>query len=351
LAGLSLALLAIPIAHAQYSGKVLAPIGTTASFGQGAGGGLQVGYAFTNGTAGNAHAYMWTGTAASAVDLTPSVCANAEAIAVSGGIEAGWAFRSDVQQMHALAWSGTAASFLDLNPSGFNTSQGLAILGTTMVGCAQNQETDSNGKITTITLYHAIVWSGIGTPSYHAFDINPNGMDGSVADGISPAGQVGYAWGRSTSGNNHAIYWQTGIATDLNPQGFTMSEALGLATLYQVGYARGSSTGSLDHAFLWKSTKQSGVDLNPSGFSDSKALAIATGFEVGYGTPTGQPGTSHALVWQGTAASAVDLNRFLSKYSMVGSVATGIDTSGNIVGRAYDAAGNWYAVIWTTPHL
>ncbi len=113
----------------------------------------------------------------------------------------------------------------------------------------------------------------------------------------------------------------------------------------QVGYGSGSSTGNADHAFLWKGSAASAVDLNPSNFQASRALGVSNGVQVGYGSPTGQPNTDHALVWTGTSASARDLQRFLPE-NLIGSRATGVDSHGNIVGRAWDALDNQFAVIW-----
>jgi len=57
------------------------------------------------------HGFLWTGTAASAVDLTPDGLTGSYASAVSNGVEVGLGSNG-----HALKWTGTAASAVDLQP-------------------------------------------------------------------------------------------------------------------------------------------------------------------------------------------------------------------------------------------
>ncbi len=73
-------------------------------------------------TSGYEHALLWSGTAASAVDLNPSGIDLVYAYGISGGQQVGSGYGSATGGIiyHALLWSGTAASAVDLNPSGFD---------------------------------------------------------------------------------------------------------------------------------------------------------------------------------------------------------------------------------------
>ena len=54
-----------------------------------------------------------------AIDLNPSGFLNSHALGVSGGQQVGDGFGLATGGTHALLWSGSAASVIDLNPSGF----------------------------------------------------------------------------------------------------------------------------------------------------------------------------------------------------------------------------------------
>jgi uncharacterized membrane protein len=77
------------------------------------------------------HALLWSGTAASAVDLTPVGFSATEALGVAGGQQVGEGVGPATGgENHALLWSGTAASVVDLHaflPPGFRSSQALGI--------------------------------------------------------------------------------------------------------------------------------------------------------------------------------------------------------------------------------
>src|ERR1700722_15111910 len=78
----------------------------------------QVGYAYVSPSSGFTHAILWSGTAASAVDLNPVGTKNSEAIGVFGNQEVGDGDKG------ALLWYGTAASVVDLNPTDFGGYSG-----------------------------------------------------------------------------------------------------------------------------------------------------------------------------------------------------------------------------------
>ena len=141
-------------AAAIYTAIDLNPSGFTSSVAEGIGDGQQVGFA-ANG--GPGQAILWTGTAASALNLNPSGLGLpfSSANGVANGQQVGSAFHSNDNLNHAILWTGTAASAVDLNtflPAGFTDSEAGRI--------------DENGDI------------------------------------------VGLASGPATAGNNHAFLWE-----------------------------------------------------------------------------------------------------------------------------------------------
>src|SRR6185369_8744246 len=107
----------------------------------------------------------------------------------------------------ALLWSGTAASYVDLHPAGFRISFGRGISGSAQVGYAQ----------TSAGVNHAMLWNGTAAS---ALDLNPAGFTNSIATAIYGTTEVGSAWGPLSTDPTHAVMW-TGSASalDLTPPG------------------------------------------------------------------------------------------------------------------------------------
>jgi hypothetical protein len=88
------------------------------------------------------------------------------------------------------------------------------------------------------------------------------------------------------------------------------------------------------------------VDLNPEGFDISACWGNSGNRQVGAGHGPASQGKAHALLWFGTAASVVDLHQFLSS-DYDESVAVGVDSSGKIIGYAYNVfTGRAHAIMW-----
>lgn len=108
---------------------------------------------------GSAHAFLWRGQTSSGVDLHPSAFSDSAAYAAANGKQVGIVANSS-DTPHAVVWSGTAASYIDLQkflPSTFTSSEAKAIAPD---GTISGFATDANGQ-------HAILWiplsaSGIG---------------------------------------------------------------------------------------------------------------------------------------------------------------------------------------------
>jgi hypothetical protein len=152
--------------------------------------------------------------------------------------------------------------------------------------------------------------------------------------------QIGYGT-KANASNLHALLWHGSAASaiDLSLASWTDSVAGGAFGEYQVGYALFSGA---YHAVMWHGTAESFIDLTPPGYAIAAVYGINDTNQVGVRD-------GHATVWSGTAASAFDLHPALASLGIAftGSLATAIDSSGTIVGSAFDANGKPYAVMWT----
>ena len=136
------------------------------------------------------------------VDLTPlgfDPSARAEAYSVSGGQQVGawYGATTTANHAHAVLWSGTAASAVDLHPAGFLESRAFSTSDGQQVGWGNH----SQGGATTALLWSGSAGSVVNLHSYLSSDYT-----NSAAVGIAPNGNiVGYAF--TTQGVPHAIEW------------------------------------------------------------------------------------------------------------------------------------------------
>jgi hypothetical protein len=139
----------------------------------------QVGYA-TNATPtmqGFSHAFLWSGTAASAVDLTPAAATWAEAYSVSGNQQAGIALVNGKGLPYV--WNGTAASGQALDSGPFIFAAANATNGSRQVGY---------GRVQFNSDPHALLWNGVGSS---VIDLNPIGYFRSTANELGTTQIVG----------------------------------------------------------------------------------------------------------------------------------------------------------------
>jgi len=147
-------------------------------------------------------------------------------------------------QVHAAMWSGTAASFIDMNPPGHSTS-----------GIAGAGDGQAVGSVDGYTVSHAALW-GYGPDSFQ--DLHPAGAASSSLLDCQEGLQVGTA---SIGGQTHAGIW-SGTAEgffDLHPfvpAEFLTSSAAALeidpaGDLVVVGSGYNSVTGRQE-ALLWR---------------------------------------------------------------------------------------------------
>ena len=325
------------VAAATYTATVLNPVDFTNATGRGISIGTQGGAGDGAATGGAEHALLWSGTAASAIDLHPAGNYSSSSVwAVSGTSQAGLA---ETGYIHAMLWNGTAASAVDLNPAGMDLSRAYGVSNTNQVGLAVGNIVSGSS--------HAMMWSGTAAS---AIDLHPANFRDSTARGVSGGKQVGYGTTAGGAGFNHALLWSGTAASvvDLNPASYSTSFGYAISGTKQAGYGFPNSDSGNTHALLWSGTA-SAVDLQPSGYTQTKALGISVAGQVGYGVGTATGNRDHALVWTGTAASVVDLHSFLTGLGTTFTVshAEAIAENGAIMGWANDTSNRHYAILWT----
>ena len=344
----------------SYQAVDLNPAELTESWACGVGGGQQVGYGcYGLASSYSVRAMLWTGSADSAVDLNPYGFTWSGVEDTDGVQQAGWGRvyymvggRRPylVNYVHAVLWTGSAASAVDLNPAGFAESWAYGVGGGQQVGEGLIHYYTPKKGGSYVSQNHAVLWTGSAAS---VVDLHPAGFTSSLAYGVGEGQQVGYGSiqyntnkkGGSSVVQCHALLWTGSAASvvDLHPAGFASSGALSVAGGQQVGY--GTCTDGTQHALLWTGRAASAVDLHPAGFTSSVANGVNGVQQVGYGFDA--DGTQHALLWMGNAATVVDLNTFLPT-GFTNAVATAIDAAGNIVGYAWSSVNrdDNHAFLW-----
>lgn len=317
---------------APYTAIDLNPVGFNTSIAYDICGGQQVGSGTGNFSIGYSHALLWSGSAESKVDMQPNTSPPPTTIYATNGAQ-----QVGISNDRATLWQGTPYNVVDLHPDGFISTEAFGVCGAQQVGNGYGTATGNSP--------HAMLWNGTAG-SY--IDLNPSGFTLTYAKDTNGTQQVGYGKGTATGGNYHALLWN-GSATnkvDLNPSGFSTSYGEAMSGMQQVGSGKGSATGGNFHALLWNGTPGSKIDLNPSGFEYSEGHGTNGTQQVGLGYSPAMNGNFHAMLWSGSSSSAIDLHQYLPPDQFVKSRAYAIDSQGNIVGCAFDGAGNSHAILW-----
>jgi hypothetical protein len=330
--------LAASTASAQWTVTNLHPAGASESYGYAIGpapAGIQEGGYAT--ISNSPHAALWSGAAASFVDLNPSLASNSAVYGVSAGQQAGIATVSNVQL--ATRWSGTAAS-----------SQFLSVLESSTAYCISNGMT--GGYFVSGSSNIACHWVGTTRTT-------DNG--GSVVLGVDSPNRVGSVrTGSFPLFGSNAVMWSgaSTSATSLHPAGAANSSATSISGNQQGGRVSFTTFGP-NHAALWTGSAASFVDLHPSQATASECLAVSNGVQVGdvMMVDPNDPNMntiSRASLWTGTAASWVNLHAQLPA-NFHTSTATGVYHSGTItyiVGYGFNTTTNRNeALLWSNqPH-
>ncbi len=226
--------------------------------------------------------------------MNPQFASDSVAFGISGAQQVGQSTENG--NTHAVLWSGSAASRVDLNPPGVFFSTAYAVSGGRQVG------------LTNSGVNHAALWSGTAASRV---DLHPAGASFSECNAIGGAQQVGRVY---INGASHAALWTGSAASyvDLAPTNATYSWAYGVSANQQVGYAQINE--GTAHAAYWSGSAASHVDLGaliPGNFADSKAYAISTSGGVtsvvgyGYNRTTNR---NEAILWTRAAPCAADFN-------------------------------------------
>ncbi|MFL6286490.1 MAG: hypothetical protein ACJ74Q_25405 [Pyrinomonadaceae bacterium] len=160
------------------------------------------------------NAMLWTGTADSAVNLNPPTSGESTAYAVAGGQQVGYAFSFQ----HAMLWTGTAASAVDLHPAGYESSQARATNGVQQAGFGWVNNAAQTPR------RHALVWSGSAASVVDLNQFMPLGFTDAAATGIDAAGNV-VGWAAKGSANSHAVMWVPSDAAQNFSQGVGLSQS------------------------------------------------------------------------------------------------------------------------------
>lgn len=297
----------------------------------GVGTALAVGDGQQAGSANN-HAALWLGSAGSRVDLNPASWTQSVAAGVGGGRQVGSATRSVVcttkkgqcpggvrTEFHPFTWSGSAESAVDLTPLGlgFGAGRALATDGVQQVGIGY--------QVIGVNAFNgpfAVVWSGAADS---AVNLNPPDSSTSQAYGVSGGQQVGYGYVPS-----RALLWKGSADTkvELHPAGFESSVANATNGVQQVGsgfVGDASANVTHRHALVWSGSAESVVDLNKfltPGYTDAAATGIdAAGNVVGWASKGSSdvPANVHAVMWKPVASDAVFAQALaLSRSSITG---------------------------------
>ena len=260
----------------------------------------------------NGGAALWNGSASTYISLHPAGFLYSFATGLSGTRQVGCGDQLIVTHgggitstqagpYHALLWSGSAASVVDLQiGSGFD--------GTCALGIAGNQQVGYGLKGGTA---NAVVWNGT---SKSIVNLHPSSAyNFSQATGTDGVHQVGFATytvqvEKLRVNRAIAILWSGSAtsATFLGPTGgFQSSVANGIGGGKQVGYITNLLGGdqSIRHAFVWSSNASAGVDLHqyaPAAYVSSVANSIDPVTGVIAGSATSNPADNtqtHAVVW------------------------------------------------------
>ncbi|MDE2125223.1 MAG: IPT/TIG domain-containing protein [Armatimonadetes bacterium] len=162
----------------------LNPAGYLESAAEGVDGGVQVGWAMTS--AAVEHAMLWKGTAAGAVDLEPNLTSamGSDAVTVDAARnqQAGFVTvgTSGSYYNHAYLWSGSAASAVDMNPAGLGSSQVTAMRDGVEVGFGAVLYGQSQ----------ALLWRGTAASAVDLQAFLPAGVTSSVATSIDENGVI-----------------------------------------------------------------------------------------------------------------------------------------------------------------
>lgn len=163
--------------HGSNAWTNLSPAGALRSGAQATDGTLQGGWVdFPFGNSYVRHATLWSGSAESALDLSPTGSQGSAVLGMSPGQQVGWARPVGMLAEHAAIWSGSAQSVLDLHPIG---NPGESHLNAT-IGWAQVGWSHVPGA----SFPHAGIWFGSASSFIDLQQFLPPGYSDSYAQAV-----------------------------------------------------------------------------------------------------------------------------------------------------------------------
>lgn len=288
------------------------------------------------------HPFVWNGSAAGAVDRTPSGSVGGSIAATAGNVQVGWwwwPYQCYVGGQWYTCYSRQACMWVNgvytnLQYSGYEYSAAADTDGVQIVGSITTD--DASGNVYTRAVYK----STLGT---YWQVLHPAGASNSGASALDGNNQYGWIHTPFPGPVQHAAMWSGGAATfvDLQPPGVSRSSISGAGDGQQVGIAY---FGNSAHAGLWSDSIASYVDLNPAGASGSSATDCAGGLQVG-------SAFNHAAIWSGAAGTYYDLHAHSLPAGYSSSTANDIYIGEGgairIVGSAYHSATQrTEAILW-----
>ncbi|HXJ44428.1 MAG TPA: hypothetical protein VNH18_34395 [Bryobacteraceae bacterium] len=141
---------------------------------------------------GTYSAYLWHGSTSGAVNLNPAGFTSSLAFTTNGSQQGGYAYDSATRpSRHAMLWSGSAASALDLSSAPWFDTEVRALSATTQVGDGYEGVFSEPGA----PIRHALAWSGSAASMIDLNIFLPPGFNNAVANAIDADGNiVGHAW-------------------------------------------------------------------------------------------------------------------------------------------------------------
>ena len=207
---------ACSVASAQWTVTYLNPPGVGESSAYGGDVGQQVGRTVT--TTGFQHAAMWSGTAATWVNLHPAGATDSRALGVAEGVQVGQAYIGSVWQ--AGLWTGSAGSWVNLAPPGATESVAY--------GTADGRQV---GYSVIGGVVRASMWSGTAAS---IVDLHPAGSSGSQINGTG-GGLTRWAAVFDSSARGH-LDRDSPVVAGPHPPGQTHSFANATDGVQQVGF-------------------------------------------------------------------------------------------------------------------
>ncbi|MGA2440593.1 MAG: hypothetical protein ABSH08_06520 [Tepidisphaeraceae bacterium] len=242
---------------------VLPSLGYPEAAAHGIGGNQEIGYVGYGSEVNYHQAVAWNGNGDTYVNLNPSAYQGSEGYATNGHQQVGLALAGNLE--HAMLWSGTAASAVDLNVTAGvsgSAAYGISDDGSQQVGTESNLYTDYTSE--------AALWTGSAASWVN---LNPAGWDFTVAYGTNGHQQVGSGFNNS-GGYSQALVWSGSATSMVDLNDFIPSQ---YAPMGSYAYAIDSS-GDIYGYFAALTAKAYAIEWVPTPVPEPTGLVLIGAF-------------------------------------------------------------------------